>query len=155
MVRAMAGAQRERPLPSEELSTLIARSRRRVWTYAARRLERMGESVHTWQILHHLRQRGPLAQCALAAVCGQHPAGVSRMLDALESEGQVRRTRDSSDRRKVQVEITASGLERLKRMHPAVQGAADRALEPLSPADRRALRDLLEKLVQADEAPDV
>jgi DNA-binding MarR family transcriptional regulator len=149
----MHGSQRARPHPSEELGTLIARSRRRVWACAARHLERMGESIHTWQLLKHLRQRGPLAQCDLAAVCGQHPAGVSRMLEVLEGEGHVRRTRDPSDRRKVQVEITEAGLERLERMHPEVVTAADRALEPLSAEDRRALKALLEKLVLSDEAP--
>ncbi len=149
----MPGSQRARPHPSEELDTLIARSRRRVWTYAARHLERMGESIHTWQLLKHLHQGGPLAQCDLAAVCGQHPAGVSRMLDVLEGEGYVRRTRDPSDRRKVQVEITEAGLERLKRMHPEVATAADRALEPLSADDRRVLKALLEKLVSSGEAP--
>lgn len=153
MVRPMAGI-RERAHPSEELSTLIARSRRRVWTFAARRLEQMGESIHAWQILKHLGQRGPLAQCDLAAVCGQHPAGISRMLDALEGEGQVCRARDPSDRRKVQVKITEAGLERLERLHPEVVTAADRALEPLSLQDRRALKALLEKLVAAGERLD-
>lgn len=153
----MPGPQRARPHPSphpsEELGTLIARSRRRVWAYVARYLEGMGESIHAWQLLKHLRQRGPLAQCDLAAVCGQHPAGISRMLDVLEGEGHVRRARDPSDRRKVRVEITEAGLERLERMHPEVVNAADRALEPLSAEDRRALKALLEKLVFSDEAP--
>ncbi len=149
----MRARRLEGPRPSEELSALIARSRRRVWTLAARQLEQMGESIHTWQLLYHLRRLGPVAQCDLAMVCGQHPAGVSRMLDAMERDLLVRRSRDPDDRRRVRVEATARGLARLKAMQPEVGMAADRALDRLSPEDRRQLRALLEKLL-ADEERD-
>ena len=139
--------------PAEELSALIARSRRRVWTLTARRLEQVGESVHTWQVLKLLHKWGPLAQHDLAARSGQHPAGVSRMLEAMERNGLVRRKRDPRDRRKVRVEASAAGLARLRRMQPQFAEAAERAFERLSATERRSLKGLLEKLLAGDPGP--
>ena len=132
---------------AESLAVLIARSRRALYTAASRRLEEVGESMLVWQLLNRLRDDGALPQGELAFRVGQHPAGASRLLDQLERDGQVRRTRDRRDRRKLKVELTDKARRRLARTDPFVHAAAESVLAPLDEAERRTLQRLLEKLV--------
>ncbi|HEY3452669.1 MAG TPA: MarR family transcriptional regulator [Myxococcales bacterium] len=141
------GKQIDRRQGVEELGVLIARSRRMMAAAASRRLEARGESILVWQVLNRLRREGALTQCELAFQTGQHPAGISRMLDGIEGEGLVVRTRDAEDRRKMRVELTKKALQRLAVTDPDVNAAAQQFLSPLSPAEQRTLRELLRKLV--------
>jgi len=100
-----------------------------------------------WQLLNQLHRCGPGTQREIAESTAQDPTGVSRLLEDLERGGFVRRRRDPSDRRKLRVQITPSGVARWQRSRPLVSGAVEEALRPLGAAQRRALRTLLEKLV--------
>jgi MarR family 2-MHQ and catechol resistance regulon transcriptional repressor len=142
--RAPAPADR---LLSEELGRLLFRGRRLLWTTAAARLEARGESMLAWQLLSHLHRWGPATQREIADRTAQHTTGVSRLLDELERGGFVRRTRDPSDRRKLQVQITPRGVARVEGSRPGVFGAVEEVLRPLQQEERRQLRALLEKLV--------
>jgi len=135
---------------ADELATLLARSRRKLWSNASRRMETQGESMLVWQLLHRLRCDGAMTQVDLAFRTGQHPAGVSRLLDTLEQLGQVQRERDPDDRRKMRVDLTRPGRDRLRAADPVVTGAADEVFTPLSPAERRSLKALLVKLLGTD-----
>jgi len=85
-----------RPVPSlsEEIASGIARVRRRLIAEADRRLSERGETVLAFQVLSALQRRGRAAQNELAEHIGQHPTGVSRLLEELEQAGLVRRARD-------------------------------------------------------------
>jgi DNA-binding MarR family transcriptional regulator len=130
----------------EELGMLIGRTRRIVWTNAARQLEASGETVLAWQLLSHLVREGKSTQTALAGAVAQHPAGVSRLLDELEKQRYVVRQRDPSDRRRMYVEASARGKRRFQEGLPEIVAAVDQALEPLRESERRLLRDLLRKV---------
>src|SRR3954469_22913244 len=152
--RPSAPAVRLRPAPvrggarwiNEEVGRLLFRARRALWAAAAGRLEAHGESVLAWQLLNQLQSSGPGTQREIDKRHEQRPTGVSRLLEDLERGGYVRRSRDSTDRRKVRVEITAHGVARLEDSRPEVLTAVDEFLRPLSLAERHALRALLEKL---------
>jgi DNA-binding MarR family transcriptional regulator len=120
-----------------------------MWLTAARRLEASSESIHVWQVLNALRNRGPMTQCELATRTGQHAAGVSRLLETLEREGGVARQRDTDDRRKVRVELTDKGRLRLAAIDPEVAAASEQVLAPLGPEERGHLERLLTKLIDA------
>ncbi|HMI85517.1 MAG TPA: MarR family winged helix-turn-helix transcriptional regulator [Polyangiaceae bacterium] len=130
----------------EELGMLVGRTRNIVWTNAARGLEASGETVLAWQLLSHLVREGKSTQTALAAGVGQHPAGVSRLVEDLEKQGYVLRRRDPQDRRRIYVEASARGKRRFREALPQVVAAVDQALEPLRESERRLLRDLLRKV---------
>jgi DNA-binding MarR family transcriptional regulator len=138
-----------RPTPSlsEEIASGIVRVRRRMIAQADRRLGERGESVIAWQVLSALQRRGPSAQHELAQHIGQHPTGVSRLLEELEQARLVRRARDRSDRRKILVEATARGRTFLKQGRPMVDAAVEEVLAPLARAERRKLRDLLWRML--------
>ena len=131
---------------NEEVGRLLFRARRALWAAAASRLEAHGESILAWQLLNQLQRAGPGTQREIAERAAQHPTGVSRLLEELERGGYVRRSRESADRRKVRVEITAQGVARLEGSRPEVLTAVDEVLRPLSLTERHALRALLEKL---------
>ncbi len=132
---------------AHELASLLGRSRRRMWTAVTRRLEDQGESVLAWQLLNRLRCDGPMTQVELSAGTGQHPAGVSRLVDTLERQGEVHRERDGKDRRKLNVGITRLGRARLHRLDPVLGTAADEFFAPLDDAERRTLARLLARVL--------
>lgn len=140
------------PAPSlpEEIASGIVRVRRRMMAEADRRLGERGESVVTWQVLSALQRCGPSAQNELAQHIGQHPTGMSRLLEELEQARLVRRARDRVDRRKILVEPTARGRTFLKQGRPLVDAAVEEVLAPLALAERRTLRDLLWRMLERE-----
>ena len=141
-------AVRRAPSLSEEIASGIVRVRRRLVAEADRRLAQRGESVLAFQVLSALNRCGPMAQNELAQHNGQHPTGMSRLLDDLEQAGLVRRTRDRGDRRKILVEASARGKAFLRKGRPLVDAAVEEVLAPLARAERRTLRDLLWRMLE-------
>lgn len=80
-------------------------------------------------------------------------AGVTGRVDRLERRGLVRRLTDPSDRRGVQVELTAEGERVLHKAVSANASGADRAFATLTHQDRAALDRTLRKLLHALERP--
>jgi DNA-binding MarR family transcriptional regulator len=133
---------------SEEIASGISRVRRRLVSEADRRLAQRGESVLAWQVLSALHRCGACAQNELAEHIGQHPTGISRLLDELEQAHLVRRTRDRTDRRKLVVEPTARGRTFVHKGRPLIDAAVEEVLAPLARAERRTLRDLLWRMLR-------
>ena len=136
---------------SSELGTLLSRARRLSLGAVVRGLEASGESFFAWQMLVRLIRSGPLSQRALAQSTTYTEPVISRLLVGLERQGLVRRRRPSSDRRRREVEITPRGLAAFRRMEPLVAAAVDSVMTPLSKAERRALRELLARVVDFSE----
>lgn len=144
----------ERESPSQlsgELGLLVARMRRIVLTGAQARLAAMGESLPAWQILSRLVREGTHSQRDLAEATAQNPAGISRLVDDLEARGEVERRRDTVDRRKLQVAVTPAGRRHYDEIYPRIVESIDEAVAVLSLAERRTLRALLRKVVDAAE----
>ena len=117
-------APRSPPGLSEEIARGIVRVKKRMIAEADRRLGERGEGVFAYQVLSVLRQGGRSAQIELAESIGQHPTGMSRLLEDLDRAGLVRRSRDAGDRRRVVVEITARGRAFLAEGTPSeIQGS--------------------------------
>ncbi len=69
-------------------------------------MERAGLNRTDWRCLDILGTRGPMAAGQLADAVRLTTGAVTGVLDRLESAGLVRRIRDTTDRRKVIVEVT-------------------------------------------------
>ena len=134
------------------MGMLISLTRRLVWITASRTLEEAGYSMMAWALVGFLMKLGPATQRDIAAGIGQHPAGVSRLIDDLEKEGYVRRRRDEQDRRRAQVEATARGKAMWNAAEPLVSAALKEALSPLSMDEQRQLRKILQKLVLSSDS---
>jgi DNA-binding MarR family transcriptional regulator len=138
----------------DDLGILITLSRRLVWMAATRKLEASGFSMISWALAGHLTKFGPATQVDIAAAIGQHPAGVSRLIDEMEAKKLVRRRRDEVDRRRARIEVTPSGRAMVKAAHPLVLSSLKEALSPLSLEEQQQLQSLLRKLLSMDPNAD-
>jgi len=71
---------------------------------------------------------------------------VTRLLNRLEKAGYIRRTRCSEDRRIVEVFITDSGRDLVRRLEPEVTGFEDVLEKRLSPPEFQILTELLHRI---------
>jgi DNA-binding MarR family transcriptional regulator len=119
--------------------------------------ERLSEySLHWWQydVLSALRRQGRpyrLMATELAEAGRLTSGAMTNRIDRLESEGLVRRLHDTQDRRRVLVELTASGRKLVERAMEARFETAARALSGLSRQQRRQLSNLLRDVLLAQE----
>lgn len=103
--------------------------------------------THAGVLVLHLLGDGPLSQQALATASQVEAQTMSRTLDRLERTGHVRRTRDTTDRRRVLVSRTARGTRVLR--GATATATADRlVLEGLADPDafRRDLVAIIARL---------
>src|SRR4051812_27040826 len=134
-------------LLADEIGRGIMRVRRLIFTEAGRRLQSERQSMLVWQALAYLDHIGMMPQVALAEGLGQHAAGISRLVDDLVRERLVSRKKAVNDRRVVLVKLTRKGRSRLEAGRPLVEDAVEQVLEPLDRDDRRALRNLLWRML--------
>lgn len=119
---------------------------------AAARLQEFG--LHWWQydVLSALRRQGPpflLAASQLAEAGRLTSGAMTNRIDRLEQKGLVRRLHDPRDRRRVLVQLTDGGLERVDLATEARFETAAAALACLGARQRQQLSDLLRRLLLA------
>lgn len=99
---------------------------------------------------------GPLRVGSLATALGVSDATASRTVDALEALGLVKRERDPSDARAVQVAATARGRREHANRRERFVRALDRFMDELSEHERQQLADALvtvNRLLTPSESP--
>jgi DNA-binding MarR family transcriptional regulator len=99
--------------------------------------------------LFELAEDGPMRLNDLAARMGTSAPTASRAVDALAEAGLLERLTDPTDRRALQIELTADGRARVDRRRARVADAFRPAATGMPEADRQQLADLLARL--ADE----
>jgi DNA-binding MarR family transcriptional regulator len=143
-MNAMASA----PTASTEAACglLLMRLARASGRRLAGSLESLGMSGQEFAALHLLHDSGPLSQQQLSQGLRIHPSNLVGLLDALEDEGLIGRTRDPADRRRHIVGLTPAGLRRLAAAQKAAIDVERELLEPLSPAERGELLSYLRRM---------
>jgi len=129
-----------------ELTRLISRARRALYTAAARELGSRGESMVAWIVAGRLLERRAASQRDLSELTGQHPAGISRLLDEMDRRGLTARALDPLDQRRRLVTLTPAGRRWHKRLEPVVLRAGERVLGVLDGREQHQLRALLWRL---------
>jgi DNA-binding MarR family transcriptional regulator len=109
-----------------------------------------------WQydVLSTLRRQGEpftLPATALADSAMLTSGAMTNRIDRLEEQGLVRRLKDASDRRKVLVQLSDTGLKLIETATEARFETAMEALETLSPRQRASLSNLLRRVLTAQE----
>jgi len=92
---------------------------------------------------------------ALATRESVQPPTMTKVVGALEERGLVARVQDPDDRRSVRLTLTPTGAETLRQSRSMRTAFLADRLHRLDPADRAglaALTDLLERLVDMDDA---
>jgi DNA-binding MarR family transcriptional regulator len=112
----------------------------------ADRLAARGLRLWHMAILAALADFGPHAQRDLAERLAIHPSDVAKIVDELEAAGQVERTRDDRDRRRITVRITRTGRAALRSLDREAGQVGDEILAPLDTAERDQLHAMLERV---------
>lgn len=81
-------------------------------------LRREGLTTSQLGVLEALLHLGPLGQTALAEKLLTSASNITTVIDNLEREGLVERTRSEEDRRRVQVSLTENGRNRIEDVFP-------------------------------------
>jgi DNA-binding MarR family transcriptional regulator len=98
-------------------------------------------------VLVRLLELDGLTQAALARVQRVEPSSMCRMIDRLERDGLVRRSRDPDDRRATRVHLTAAGRAAGGRGRDGARALDDEIFGALSPNEREALADMLSRVL--------
>jgi DNA-binding MarR family transcriptional regulator len=88
----------------------------------------------------------------LAAKLGVTARNVTTIVDGLEREGLLARTRDPTDRRAILLELTPKGCDLIAAVHTSQRELADWLFESLDTMERAELLRLLGKILEAASA---
>ena len=91
-------------------------------------------------------------QKQVAERMGVDVVNFGQMIDELEGKGLVERKIDPDDRRARKLYVTERGAALRRRLTPDLLSAQERLLAPLSPDERRALLDLLVRVIEANDS---
>ncbi|MFL5607936.1 MAG: MarR family winged helix-turn-helix transcriptional regulator [Gemmatimonadaceae bacterium] len=123
----------------------ILRTAAVVQRHIAQVVEANGITIQQYNVLRILRGAGDagLPTLAIRDRMIEEAAGITRLLDKLESAGFVVRERSTPDRRQVVCQITAAGLELLGSLDEPVDAVNLTAVQMLDEPERQSLIDLL------------
>lgn len=108
-----------------------------------------GLRSYHYRLLAGLEEWGPASQAELGRSTSLDRSDVVSILRDLERLGLIRRTVDSTNRRRNIVTITPEGQDQLRALDHVIDEVQERVLEPLSANQRRQLMNLLQKLAEA------
>ena len=135
-------------------SQLLGRLARASGARMRRELEGAGISRREYAVLDRLASTGPIPQQQLGQDLHIHSSNLVAVLDELEARGLIRRPRDPDDRRRYRLELSELGEEALLSARAAAAEIERELLDPLSAAERRDLKTLLERVTVACCSPD-
>lgn len=131
---------------TRSLPIALLRARETVMEPVREMLTRSNISEQKWRVLRVLAEAGPLEQTAISQKACLLLPSLTRILRAMEADGQVSRVADRIDRRKSIVTITPAGLQIIDE-HSSESKAIRNTLENnFGKAELETLLDLLEKL---------
>lgn len=107
----------------------------------------MGWTWPGFRVLFWIWLLGPLEPRQIARFASASRASISSALNTLERNGFVVRSRGSSDRRLVTVELTQRGAERMTEAFAATNRREQELVAGFSATERRTLADLLGRLL--------
>src|SRR4051794_21672034 len=138
----------ERPLP---IGLHLARTARTVGQEFERAMAEAGGSASMWQVLLLVRSGQWGTQSNLAKAMGVTGATMTHHLNALETQGLVRRWRDEANKRVQQVELTDEGVAMFDRLRGVATKHDARLRSRLSEREADQLTNLLHKLADTGD----
>jgi DNA-binding MarR family transcriptional regulator len=109
----------------------------------------LGMRLRQFVLLSYLRDRAATPQQEICEALWLDANNLVLMLNELETAGLAERRRDEADRRRHVVDITPAGRRALERAERAQEGLEDDVLGTLSAGERKALRKLLIRALEA------
>ena len=106
-----------------------------------------GLSVAQWRVMAQLARHAPLSAQGLCAKTVMDKVTISRAVNALAARRLVERAIDAEDKRRSELRLTRAGAAMHAKIAPLALAFEAELVAALSPAERKALDALLEKLV--------
>lgn len=106
-------------------------------------------------VLQTLRKHGTMSASALAKEIMLSQATVTTILERLEKSGLIHRVRSETDKRVVQISLTASGAERLDSAPELLQAGFLREFRTLKDWERSQLVSSLQRVGEMMDAEDI
>jgi DNA-binding MarR family transcriptional regulator len=132
--------------PEQEAYLALWRTYDRLRAFEDELFGRFELTAQQYNLLRLLRAaQGPVPTLALAERLVSRAPDITRMVDRLEERGLLTRTRSTTDRRTVLVEIAPAGLALLERIAAPLKECHARQLGHLSGGDLATLIALLRK----------
>ncbi|HEV7991083.1 MAG TPA: MarR family transcriptional regulator [Gemmatimonadaceae bacterium] len=130
---------------AEEIVVGILRTAAVVQRHLAQVVEAQGITIQQYNVLRILRGAGEagLPTLAIRDRMVEEAAGITRLLDKLESAGHVVRERSTPDRRQVLCHITPKGVSLIAALDKPMDAANQRSGSMLDDAERQQLAELL------------
>src|SRR4051812_27911300 len=131
--------------PAHEALLSVLRTAAVVQRITAQVVEPSGITVQQYNVLRILRGAGEagLPTLAIRDRMVEEAAGITRLLDKLESAGHVVRERSTPDRRQVLCHITPKGVALLETLDAPMDVANQRSGSMLDDAERQQVVELL------------
>lgn len=99
-----------------------------------------------WAALSKLAEVGSCSQNQLGRLTAMDVATIKGVIDRLTVRGLTKTSADPDDGRRLLVTLTPAGRQKVAKAVPKAFRATEDTLAPLDPAERQALKALLEKL---------
>lgn len=106
-----------------------------------------GSTSARMRLLRALNNRGSLIMSELSTIMDVRPRSVTALVDALESDGLVRRSAHETDRRATVIELTPAGQALYRRLHVEHAKGASVIFSHLSESEANELLRLLESVL--------
>ena len=131
--------------PAHEAVVSILRTAAVVQRHFSQVVEGSGVTIQQYNVLRILRGAGTAGIPTLAVRDRmiEEAAGITRLLDKLETAGYVMRERSTPDRRQVLCQITPAGLRLLAALDEPVDAANEFSLAMLDDPEKLSLVELL------------
>jgi DNA-binding MarR family transcriptional regulator len=136
------------PEYQEEILRSLRRIMRAVDLYSRRLVTDHGLSGPQLLCLRQLNAHGPIPAGELAAAVSLSPATVCGILDRLEARELVMRERQTDDKRRVLVRLTAKGRQTARKAPPPLEHGFQRQLEALPLGKQAEIDRVLKRLVE-------
>ena len=148
--RSRPAERSPRARAQSEAIVAVLRAANRLALQIDRLLKGSHLTLAQYNVLRILRGAGPHgAACGeIGAQLIEHDPDITRLVDRLDRQKLVDRSRDATDRRVVRTRITDRGLELLAALDPQVDALHERQLRGLSDRQIRELTALVEGVVR-------
>jgi DNA-binding MarR family transcriptional regulator len=135
--------------PLNSIGYLIKRCGSMMAAIAEEAFEGQPLTFTQWVVLMCLRNHGsPLSPTLLSQETGYDMGALTRVVDALERKGCVRRGRSAQDRRAVEITLTVAGLRQTDACKELIVNLLNELIEPFSRSEINLLIPLLQRLHQ-------
>jgi DNA-binding MarR family transcriptional regulator len=135
-----------RRLDAERLADIFTVLQRCFILNLSKELSRGNVSFPQYCLLGFLREQKELTMSAIAQRMGHSTAAATGLIDRLENLGHVRRMHAKDDRRKVLVQITASGAALVSEVREDMISNLLKMMEVLDPGEQKTWLQIYEKI---------